>query len=298
MKKYGKGERRVIQFPMKKCDESEFVDDLKLIVAENINWIIAPPSILFTLCCVSIKYNLKVKIEVIESISEYLPRFYKLLFQQVFSGKVYVHYSCHEVWGMGFSDADGKIQIMDECILVQKHDSRFANGYGRCLVTNLKIKSMPFVNYELSDLVKITGNNIETYGFRWIEEVKVGEESIHCSFFVNIFTNFHAMNLRPLETYQIVYSDSEIIILLVTTEESNCTKVSEYVRAQIKEQLNCKIEVQCIRTRKFLVDTISGKMRGIIAKDKVNWQGWEFGFVNVESERNIDTVIMEVENEN
>ena len=298
VKKYGERERRVLQFPMKKQNESKFVDDLKLMDAENIHWIIAPPSILFTLSCISIKYNMTVKIDIIESISEYLPEFYKLLFQKVFLGKVYVHYSCHEVWGMGFSDETGKIQIMKECILAQKTDSRFANGYGRCLVTNLKLKSMPFINYELSDLVKITGNSIETYGFRWTEEVMVGNKKIHCSFFDNIFMNFPVMYLRPLETYQIVYTDKKIVILLATTKASNCIKVSEYVGRKIREQLDFEIEVECIKTRKFLVDTVSGKMRGIVAKNKVNWEGWEFGFVNAESEKDIDKVITEVEDKN
>lgn len=297
IRKYGSGNRRTIQFPMKKSCEEQFAEDLKIIAQEKISWLIAPPSIIFTLCCVAIKYGIQVKINVIESISEYLPQFYKKLFELVFSGRVYIHYSCHEVWGMGFSGEDGVLHIMDDCILLQKNDTRFKGNYGRCIVTNLKLKSMPFVNYELSDLIRIVGDKVYTYGFRWTEEAYVGMQKIHCSFFDNIFIEFKEMELRPLENYQIIYSKTKILILLVTTHEEDCIKVTNYLQNRIGETYGGNIIIECKKTRRFLVDTVSGKMRGIIAKENVNFHDWEFGFVNMESENTIDKIVMEMGNE-
>lgn len=282
-----KGSRTTLQLPMRKRDEKEFLDDLTMIKEEKIQWIIGPPSIIFSLCCISLKYNFKVNVSVIESISEYLPSYYKIFFKQVLGGDVVIHYSCHEVWGMAFTDKLGKLKVMDECILNSVEDKRFHRGYGRCIATNLRLKSMPFINYELSDLVKIADDEIRTYGFRWTEEVKTREGNIHCSFFDNIFIEFKDMKLLPLENYQIIYSEDKIMLHVIAKDEEIFEKIESYVTLKIREEFQYNITVECIRSFRFYTDTISGKMRGIINYNDVNWEGWEFSLINEVSEEYI-----------
>ena len=263
-----------------------------MIQEQNIKWIIAPPSIIFSLCCVSVKYNVKINVEVIESISEYLPKFYKEFFEKVLGGKVYIHYSCHEIWGMAFTNEDGKLQIMDECILKMVEDNRFKRGYGKCIATNLRVKSMPFINYELSDLIKINGNTIKTYGFRWNEEVRLQNINIHCSFFDNIYYKYKDYELLPLENYQIVYSETEIVIYIITDDAELCEKIREYTSDKIQKNYGCEVKVRCEMASRFFVDIISGKMRGIIRYKDVNWDGWEFHLINDVSSRIIKKDIL------
>lgn len=285
------GNRTTLQLPMRKKDERGFLEDLIRIKEEKIKWIIAPPSIIFSLCCISLKYNYKVDISVIESISEYLPDFYRRFFHMVLGGKVVIHYSCHEIWGMAFNDESGKLKIMDECILSSIEDKRFIRGYGRCIATNLRLRSMPFINYELSDLVKISGDEVKTYGFRWTEEVKTKYGDIHCSFFDNIFIEYKEMELLPLENYQIIYTENKIIICVISKDNEICKKIEDYVRSKIQEVYQYDIEIECVKTSRFYTDVVSGKMRGIIKYENVNWDGWEFSLINEVSEKYLKQLI-------
>lgn len=287
---YTSGNRTTLQFPMCKKHEKDFLRDLQLMKEHKVQWIIGPPSIIFTLCCVSIKYKFSINVAVIESISEYLPAFYKRFFENVFCGKVYIHYSCHEVWGMGFTDKTGDLQIMDECIIQTQRDNRFKRDFGKCIVTNLRIKSMPFINYELSDLIKISGTKLQTFGFRWTEDVRLKQQTIHCSFFDNIFYEFKEINLMPLENYQIVFNENQITIYLIAMSENVCKSIKQYVSFKIKENFGCDICVNCVNTYRFFVDRISGKMRGIIDYKNVNWDGWEFSLVDEISKRYIEKI--------
>ena len=282
------GNRVTLQIAMKKKNEEDFIEDLKRINEYNIKWIIAPPSIIFSLCCIAVKYNIYIKVNIIESISEYLPSFYKKFFEKVLGGKVYIHYSCHEIWGMGFSDDSNKIKIMDRCMISTKKDERFERDFDRCIATNLRIKSMPFINYELSDLVQINDDTIKTFGFRWTEEVRLKNLNIHCSFFDNIFIDFKKLDLRPLENYQIIYKEDEIRICLISKDENLRNEIKEYVQNKIKNEFGKEVCIICELASRFYVDKISGKMRGIIRYEDINWEGWEFHLLNNAAKQYLD----------
>lgn len=283
-----------LQIAMKKKSEYEFINDLKLINDYNIKWIIAPPSIIFTLCCISLKSGIKIKLDIIESISEYLPYFYKNFFEEILGGKVYIHYSCHEIWGMGYTNMKGEIEIIDQCILNTVKDERFERNYGRCIATNLRVRSMPFINYELSDLINIEGNTVKTFGFRWNEEVSVENLKIHCSFFDNIFLKYNKIELKPLENYQIIYKDDIIYIYIITEDAKLCDDIKIYVQNCIKMMFNKSITVDCKKSNRFFVDSLSGKMRGIIKYNYVNWDGWEFHLINDISKKYIHDMLRRI----
>lgn len=276
--KFSNGSYTAIQFPMMKQHIDDYVEDLNVMINEKITWIIAPPSILFTLACVAVKNNVKIEIPVIESTSEYLPNIYRSFFEAVFVGKVYVHYSCHEVWGMAFSDENGNLKIMDNVIIDEIDDDRFDNGFKKCIVTNLMVRSMPFIRYELSDLIRIDDDILYTYGFRWTEHMIVSGIDIHCSFFVNTFLKFEQLTLIPLENYQLVYTDNKIILNLINIPSNLNEPIKFYLQSKIKESYHLNIPVEILSSKRFFVDTVSGKMRGIIKHSDVNWNSEEFNF--------------------
>ncbi|MCX8131468.1 MAG: hypothetical protein N3I35_15420 [Clostridia bacterium] len=268
----GKQENIIIHFPMRKANEYKFVEDLLLMIDKKIEWLICPPSIALVLCNIAIKYNIDLKLKVVELISEYLPEAYKLLIEKVFDCKTCIHYSCHEIWGMAFSDRDGKLKIMDDIILEQKQDNRFMKNYGCCVVTNLRLKSMPFIRYELNDLISIDGDSIKTYGFRISEKVILENFEIHCSFFDNIFLEFSDYVLLPLENYQIIYDNNSIYFYLLGVDSAIYKTIKDFVSENIYKCFSQKVNIEMISSEKFYTDKISGKMRGIIKYEDVNWE--------------------------
>jgi phenylacetate-coenzyme A ligase PaaK-like adenylate-forming protein len=268
-----------IQFPMKKVHIDQFIYDLNLMKKENISWLIAPPSIIYTIASVAMKNNVDITFDIIESISEYLPSFYRVMFEDVFKCSVYVHYSCHEVWGMAYSDDKGNMEIMDNVIIEIQEDKRFKNGYGKCIVTNLMVKSMPFIRYELSDLLIQDGNYIKIFGFRYMESVYIKNIDIHCCFFANIFADFNKIELLPLENYQIIYNQYEIILILVNTDIKLNQEIKLFMETKIKEYYKLDINIRIINGARFYVDTYSGKMRGIIEEQRVNYDSTEFNYL-------------------
>lgn len=268
--------RIAIQFPMKKQCEEQFAKDIQLMKDNNIKWLITAPSIIFTLCCISIKYGIEWEFDVVESISEYLPSYYKQFFEKVFKCKVLIHYSCHEVWGMAFTNKDNKLEIMDEVIIESQKDERFKNNYGKCLVTNLKLKSMPFIRYEISDLIKIENNHLKTYGFRWTEQVELPDVTIHCSFWDNLLFYYKVRNLRPLEDYQITYKNDLITINVLNFSNDECDLLKAYISKAVFDEFKKDIRIQVLSVNRFYVDNISGKMRGIMRDEDIDREGWEF----------------------
>lgn len=267
----------IIKLPMKKKYIEDYIKDIELMKNKNINWLIGPPSILYTLAYISVKYDICFKIDIIESVSEYLPSFYKELFEKVFNARVIVDYSCHEAIGMAFENKNNDLEIMDTVIIDEKEDKRFTNNYKRCIVTNLIVNSMPFIRYELSDLILKKGNIIKTFGFRWTEFMIIQNIKIHCSFFVNIFEQFDIIKLIPLENYQLIYNNNEITMLLLNTNILFFDEIKNYLTEELYKEYSIKVPINTINSKHFFADTVSGKMRGILKKDEI-WL--DFGNMN------------------
>jgi len=269
-KNFSNGNYKAFHFPMMKQGVCQFANDLYMMKKENIKWVIAPPSILFTLACVALQHEIDIEIPIIESISEYLPHQYISLFEKVFRSKVYDNYGCHEVWGIAYSDSNGELRVMENVIVEELVDDRFLNGFKRCIVTNLTVKSMPFIRYELSDLIKVNGDVLQTYGFRWNEYVQLDNTNIHCSVFMNIFENFDAIRLLPLENYQLIYKEDGIVLILMNVEKYLHNYIREHLERNLAEIYRKTISVSVLASKRFLVDTVSGKMRGIVNYYDVN----------------------------
>lgn len=259
------------QFPMKKIDEIDYVRDLLLIKEHKIKWLIGPPSIFYTLCCIAIKHKIKVEVDIIECISEYLPNHYEKLFSHIFNCDVYVQYSCHEVWGIAFGK-NNKLELLDNTLIKIKNQN--GNGFGKCLVTNLDLKSMPFVNYELSDLVRFNNRYLQTYGFRWTETIMLSELIIDYSFFDDIFTK--NWNMHPLDDYQIIYNDAKLIVNLTKRNRNLANEIKYTLFHEIKKVYQLEVVININITNRFNTDIISGKMRGSINYQNINYNDWEF----------------------
>lgn len=263
-----------IQIPMLKNNINDYLNDIRLLEKNKVTWLIAPPTILYNLACIAQEHMIKFKINIIESVSEYLPSTYKKLVEDTFGAKVIINYSCHEVLGMAFSNEKDELEIMENVIIDEIIDERFKNGYKRCVVTNLIVKSMPFIRYELSDLIIKSGNKLKTYGFRWMEFVEIQGVVIHCSFFVNIFEELEIVKLIPLENFQIIYNDKAIIFILINVNDNYFNNIKQYINYKIHVLYHINPEIILKLDKHFYADKSSGKMRGIVKENQV-W--YEFG---------------------
>lgn len=258
-----------VRFPIIKANEKCFINDLLVIKELQLDWIICPPSVAFELACISERNNINIKLKFVELISEYLPEIYKNKIENEFQCKTIVQYSCHEVWGIAFQSHNNDLLPMQNIVLETKKESRFERDIGNCIVTNLSLYSMPFIRYFLSDLIIKDDEKIKTFGFRSIEEVVLLDRHIHCSFFDNIL--YGQFNLSPLEDYQILYEQNKIFFLYLTNISNDLQLIiCNLIKQAIKQDFGIIVEVFSTKVKKFFIDTISGKMRGIVSVENIN----------------------------
>lgn len=259
-----------IHFPVIKKSEMDYIKDLQIMIDHDIKWLICPPTVAFKISQLAIKYNVLPKLEMIEFLSEYVPRYYKESIEKIFNCNTCIEYGCHEIWGIAFTNKDNILTIMDNIILEKIKDNRFLNGYGRCVVTNLKLKSLPFIRYELNDLIDIQGNELRTYGFRSSDMVTIGDIKIHCSFFSNIFENNVNDKILPLEDYQIIYNDTAICLCLCNKDESYNEIFRKYLELKLIEFYQLDVKVRAKKITSFITDTFTGKMKGIVRLESLD----------------------------
>lgn len=263
-------DRVAIDFPVIKQSEKEYIKDLHMMKEYSIKWLICPPTIAFKISQIAEKYNVVPELEMIEFLSEYVPSFYQENIKRVFKCDTCIEYGCHEIWGIAFTRRDNVLKIMDNIIIEKLQDNRFLNGYGRCLVTNLKLKSMPFIRYELNDLIYIKGEELRTYGFRSSDAMKICNIEIHCSFFSNIFESDIECKIFPLEDYQIIYNDKVICLGLCNIKPEHMEILGKYLKTKLLEYYKLNVEVQTKTISRFLTDDFTGKMKGIIKYENID----------------------------
>lgn len=261
----------IIKLPMTKEYANEYLNDLYLLKKYNINWLIGPPSIIYPLSILANKYKIGLNVKVVETISEYLPTYYKKEIERNFNCKVYIQYSCHEVWGMAYSNINGELTVMPNMIIEQTEDKRFRRGLGNCIVTSLQLKSMPFVRYKLTDLILVNGNTLQTYGFRDMESIILDGKVIHCSYIDNLFFD-NGFDIKPLNNYQIIYDDKKVTFYFLDEPKDLALSVTELFERKIKNDFDINVKVEYVCTNHFFIDLLAGKMRGILKAQKTNWE--------------------------
>ena len=250
-----------------KKNETECLNFLQFIEQKSIKWVQCSPSTAYSLGMFLHKYDLKTNIRVLELISEYLPQHYRDFIESVFNCKTFIQYGCHEVWAMGFEDENKKINVMESVIVENEDDDRFTQGYGKCIVTNLIVKSMPFIRYELNDIIKIEEDKtIKTYGYRANDTIYIKDIAIHCSFFDRILHLMINIDFSPLNKYQIVYNTETIYIYVINSYEKLMKLRGDLINL-IFQEYGCKVDLQIIKTNNFFIDKNSQKMRAILKQE-------------------------------
>lgn len=261
----------IIKLPMNKECANEYLNDLYLLKKYNINWLIGPPSIIYPLSILANKHKIDLNVKVVETISEYLPDYYKNAIEKNLNCKVYIQYSCHEVWGMAYSNINGELTVMPNIIIEQTEDKRFRRGLGNCIVTSLQLKSMPFVRYKLTDLILINGNILRTYGFRDMENIILDGKVIHCSYIDNLFFD-NGYDIKPLDDYQIIYDAKIVTFYFLDKFKDLALEITKLFERKIKNDFGINIKVEYVCTNHFFIDHLAGKMRGILKAQKTNWE--------------------------
>lgn len=253
-----------ILFPVIKRNEKDYIDDLRLMNEQNVQWLICPPTVAYKLAEIAMKYEIIPHIKMIEFLSEFVPSFYREKIEKVFGCQTCIEYGCHETWGLAFSNNKNQLEVMDNVIIEKIKDDRFLNGYGKCIVTNLKLKAMPFIRYEIKDIINIHDNIVTTYGFRLTDVLKIGKIAIHCSFFSNTFECEFYEKILPLEDYQIVFVDNILYLCMHNSDLYRNSEIADFLSRKIQSVYGINIKINVKNVEKFYTHAFTGKMKGII----------------------------------
>lgn len=117
-----------------------------------------------------------IKIPVVISTGEMLFPHQRELLQNAFSSKVYSYYGSNEIGSIAYECEDHRLHICEEHVLVETLDEEgksVVNKPGRILVTDLDNLAMPFIRYDLGDVVTIS-DELCSCGrhSRWIKELQ------------------------------------------------------------------------------------------------------------------------------
>ncbi|MTV67093.1 hypothetical protein GM525_12830, partial [Streptococcus pneumoniae] len=74
----------LIQVPMNRADDNQYIADLKYLIEEEIKWLIGPVSIFLKYAKICKKYCIKFNVEYCECTSEYVPEVYRKEIEDVF----------------------------------------------------------------------------------------------------------------------------------------------------------------------------------------------------------------------
>ncbi|MDS3512968.1 hypothetical protein RK544_09430 [Streptococcus pneumoniae] len=269
----------LIQVPMNRADDNQYIADLKYLIEEEIKWLIGPVSIFLKYAKICKKYCIKFNVEYCECTSEYVPEVYRKEIEDVFKCKFLMQYSCHELWGIAFTNSLEMYNVLkplDNSIVEGLLRKEFTSKklYSP-VVTSLTLKAMPFIKYLLTDLVYFDNGYIIPFGFRYTDMVKLKTDTIHCSIFDNLFGTL-PFKFEPLEQYQIIYDaqNSEIVVNVLNLEVTQGDIVCSVLKEYIKEHYKSSIKVSLRNCSKFFRDNLTGKMRGIINKENINNEIW------------------------
>ncbi|PEV14640.1 hypothetical protein CN418_15090 [Bacillus thuringiensis] len=280
-KTYSFGNRLVTYSQMNKDNDGKYLDDLKYFKSNNIQWLIGPISVMYKLAKVSKYYNFKTEIKYIEFTSEYPTPFYKEFIENQFNCKTCTQYSCHELWGIAFTDKDNKIKILDDTIVETIEEPNSLRGLGNAIITKLTLKAMPFLRYSITDLIKVNKDEIYNFGFRSTDKVIFENVVIPWYFFDNLFFKMFTetqipIDLLPLVNYQIIYDRDQKNIDIITlglSEEINI-QIKKLLKHKIEENFGKDITIEVNHGNQFRRDNLTGKMRAILPKNIINKEIW------------------------
>lgn len=252
-----------VLFPIRGLDHNRLAEHLRIMKSLDIHWVIATSTIAYRLAGVQKKTNIHNGIQVVETNSEYLPRYYRDVIKHVFQCQICVQYGCHEMWGIAFETNEGEgLEVLDSVYIEPEY---VGHNLYTFKATNLIVRCMPIIRYEMNDLIKVTDNGIQTYGFRTTDHLTINNKMVRWDEITRLFSSIFSIQYNPLEDYQIIVERGAIRIITINnmTYRDFCERTLEIqksILAIIGETLNVYIEL----ADGFFCDKKSGKIRGII----------------------------------
>lgn len=120
------------------------------IISEKIEWITAPPSMLYYYAKYLVESNTCVRFKYIECHSEKLYDFQLNLIQTVFGTKPISVYSSNEIQFMGISCTCNSMHIIPQNVFIELLPN--PNGSKKVVATSLSCMNLPIIRYDLCDI--------------------------------------------------------------------------------------------------------------------------------------------------
>lgn len=143
------------KYMMEEYSDESFRNLTEFIIKNRINWITAPPSMLYLYCDFLCSNNYKLKFEYIECHSEKLHLFQAEKISKTLGVFPISVYSANEVQFMGISCKKGNMHIIPQNVFMELIPGK--DGRNHVIATSLACFDLPIIRYDLSDIAEYFG---------------------------------------------------------------------------------------------------------------------------------------------
>lgn len=207
-------------------------------------FIISAPSFLWELVVIAKEYKpFKFSPKLIECSGEFLFDYMKNEIEKYFQCKVINHYGSSEFWPIAFENKYGELAINKSEVFVEVVDTD-KDGYGKILITPLKLKAIPLVRYELGDIGRMLKSNYGDYEYIQMKNAKVTDYAITRDgnkiggfYFSEIVINELCRNgINGIRSWQIVQENLEQFIVKLCLVNTNNKNIERIIDSNLKKE--------------------------------------------------------------
>lgn len=148
------------KYMMEEYSDESFEELTYFIIAHDIRWITAPPSMLYYYASFLDQKRIHLPLRYIECHSEKLYSWQEENIERVFGVKPVSVYSSNEIQFMGISSGDEAMQILTSNVFIELLPTE-TNRY-RVIATSLACYDLPIIRYDLGDCAKYTDHDMDT----------------------------------------------------------------------------------------------------------------------------------------
>lgn len=226
---HGRGKGKILRLSYQKFSELAFREYVTALNNFQPTWLYALPSTIEGLARLSLEEKLMIdlpNLQLIELAGEFLSPDVRKCVQEAFKLKPISQYSAHEVWGIAFECMQGSMHVLEENVLLEvlRDDGtpvEFGEA-GQTIVTSLNFRCMPFIRYQLGDLVTPLDIKCACGDSRPVVRIEGGRSSDlihgHPTKIGNLI--FDAVMKRLHETYNLSVQQYRIVQKSTTTFEA------------------------------------------------------------------------------
>lgn len=190
----------------------------------------------------------------IEVVGDHLLAEEKSLLNSVFGCPVADFYACREVHGIAYACPRGTLHILEDNVLFETLPINEREGLSEVVVTGLSFKTMPFIRYQLGDLVEplqhpcqcgSSRQPIRISAGRTVDLVPGHHGIIASHAFPSLIQGISVRTGSSIKQFKIVQNEIDNFRLILAVERCFSSRVEECLRKELSDLLDgANIEIE------------------------------------------------------